>query len=140
MTHMIRREGAKLSGAEVSSALQMMQQFGLEMAKFHDQFDVILQPVAATPAPRLEVITYQEGDDLEAYTTRFKAVSAFTHLYNMTGQPSISVPFTTSRSGLPIGIMLSAAMGDDAALLGLAAQLERVNPWRHRRPLIWSGI
>lgn len=140
MTHMIRREGAKVSGAEVSSALQMMQQFGLEMAKFHDQFDVILQPVAATPAPRLEVITYQEGDDLEAYTTRFKAVSAFTHLYNMTGQPSISVPFTTSRSGLPIGIMLSAAMGDDAALLGLAAQLERVNPWRHRRPLIWSGI
>ena len=140
MTHMIRREGAKFSGAEVSSALQMMQQFGLEMAKFHDQFDVILQPVAATPAPRLEVITYQEGDDLEAYTTRFKAVSAFTHLYNMTGQPSISVPFTTSRSGLPIGIMLSAAMGDDAALLGLAAQLERVNPWRHRRPLIWSGI
>lgn len=140
MTHMIRREGAKFSGAEVSSALQMMQQFGLEMAKFHDQFDVILQPVATTPAPRLEVITYQEGDDLEAYTTRFKAVSAFTHLYNMTGQPSISVPFTTSRSGLPIGIMLSAAMGDDAALLGLAAQLERVNPWRHRRPLIWSGI
>ena len=140
MTHMIRREGAKFSGAEVSSALQMMQQFGLEMAKFQDQFDVILQPVATTPAPRLEVITYQEGDDLEAYTTRFKAVSAFTHLYNMTGQPSISVPFTTSRSGLPIGIMLSAAMGDDAALLGLAAQLERVNPWRHRRPLIWSGI
>lgn len=140
MTHMIRREGAKFSGAEVSSALQMMQQFGLEMAKFHDQFDVILQPVATTPAPRLEVITYQEGDDLEAYTTRFKAVSAFTHLYNMTGQPSISVPFTTSRSGLPIGIMLSAAMGDDATLLGLAAQLERVNPWYHRRPLIWSGI
>lgn len=139
MTHMIRREGAKVSGAEVSSALQMMQQFGLEMAKFHNDFDLVLQPVAATPAPKLAAITYQEGDDLESYTKRFKAVSAFTHLYNMTGQPSIAVPFTTSRSGLPIGIMLSAAMGGDAALLGLAAQLERANPWRHRRPLIWSG-
>jgi amidase len=117
-----------------------MQQFGLQMAQFHRRFDMVLQPVAATPAPPLGAITFREGDDLQSYTSRFKAVSAYTHLYNMTGQPSIAVPFTTSQSGLPIGIMLSAAMGGDAGLLGLAAQLERANPWRQRRPLIWSGI
>jgi amidase len=139
MTQMVRREGSQYSGAEVTDALVSMQQFGLEMGQFHRRFDMILQPVAATPAPPLGAITFQEGDDLRRYTSRFKAVSAFTHLYNMTGQPSIAVPFTTSQSGLPIGIMLSAAMGGDAGLLGLAAQLERANPWRQRRPMIWSG-
>lgn len=139
MTHMIRREGALYSGADVAGALGLMQQFGLELAQFHNHFDVILQPVSATPAPKLGAITYREGDDLASYTGRFKAVSAFTHLYNMTGQPSIAVPFETSQSGLPIGIMLSAAMGNDAGLLSVAAQLERANPWRHRRPSIWSG-
>jgi len=116
-----------------------MQQFGLKMAQFHNRFDMVLQPVAATPAPILGAITFRPGDDLASYTARFKAISAFTHLYNMTGQPSVAVPFTMSQSGLPIGIMLSAAMGGDARLLGLAAQLERANPWRQRRPLIWSG-
>ena len=139
MTHMIRREGARYSGADVAEALQMMQQFGLKMAQFHNRFDMVLQPVAATPAPKLGAITFRPGDDLASYTARFKAISAFTHLYNMTGQPSVAVPFTMSQSGLPIGIMLSAAMGGDARLLGLAAQLERANPWRQRRPLIWSG-
>ncbi len=140
MTHMIRLEGAQYSGANVAEALLSMQQFGLQMAQFHRRFDMVLQPVAATPAPPLGAITFREGDDLQSYTSRFKAVSAYTHLYNMTGQPSIAVPFTTSQSGLPIGIMLSAAMGGDAGLLGLAAQLERDNPWHQRRPLIWSGI
>ena len=74
-----------------------------------------------------------------SYTGRFKAVSAFTHLYNMTGQPSMAVPLALSQGGLPIGVMLSAASGNDSLLLALAAQMERANPWRQRRPRVWSG-
>ncbi len=139
MTHMIRREGAKYTGADVAGALQLMHQIGFDLARFHRRYDLILQPVAATPAPALDAITYRDGDDLASYTARFKAVSAFTHLYNMTGQPSMAVPFALSEGGLPIGVMLSAASGNDSLLLALAAQMERANPWRQRRPRVWSG-
>ena len=44
-------------------------------------------------------ITYRDGDDLLTSTRRFKAVSAFTQLYNMTGQPSMSVPLGQSGDG-----------------------------------------
>jgi Asp-tRNA(Asn)/Glu-tRNA(Gln) amidotransferase A subunit family amidase len=139
MTHMIWREGAKFSGAEVAGSLQLMHRFGFQMAAFHRRYDVILQPVTATPAPLLGAITYRDGDDLLTYTRRFKAVSAFTHLYNMTGQPSMSVPLGESSRGLPIGSMFSAAVGQDGLLLSLAGQLERAKPWRSRRPAVYAG-
>ncbi len=51
----------------------------------------------------------------------------------------MAVPFALSEGGLPIGVMLSAASGNDSLLLALAAQMERANPWRQRRPRVWSG-
>jgi len=48
----------------------------------------------------------------------------FTPLANGTGAPSISLPVGRSSAGLPIGAMLSAALGEDALLLRVAAQWE----------------
>ena len=79
-------------------------------------------------------ITYRDGDDLLTYTRRFKAVSAFTQLYNMTGQPSMSVPRGQSGDGLPIGSMLSAGVGQDWLLQSLGGQLSRARPWRVSKP------
>ena len=88
----------------------------------------------------LGTITYRDGNDLLTYTRRFKAVSAFTHLYNMTGQPSMSVPLGQSGDGLPIGSMFSAGVGQDGLLLSLAGQLERARPWRGRKPAVHAGV
>jgi Asp-tRNA(Asn)/Glu-tRNA(Gln) amidotransferase A subunit family amidase len=106
------------------------------MGRFMADYDVILQPVTATPAPKLKTITYREGDTLETYTSRFKQVSAFTHLYNMSGQPSMSLPLAFSGNELPIGIMLSGRVGEDALLFSLAAQIERTAMWQKRLPPI----
>jgi len=57
-----------------------------------------------------------------------------TMLFNLTGQPAISLPFSWNGDGLPIGIQLAARPGDEAALLRLAAQLEEARPWQQRRP------
>ena len=88
----------------------------------------------------LGTIAYRDGDDLLTYTRRFKAVSAFTHLDNMTGQPSMSVPLGQSGDGLPIGSMFSAGVGQDGLLLSLARQLERARPWRGRKPAVYAGL
>ena len=58
----------------------------------------------------------------------------FTQLFNMTGQPSMTVPLHWSESGLPIGVMFSAPFGDEATLFRLAAQLEQAKPWFNKTP------
>ena len=58
----------------------------------------------------------------------------FTAIWNMTGQPAISIPAPPSRDGLPIGAQLIAPEDGEERLLGLAAQLERELAWPGRRP------
>ena len=58
----------------------------------------------------------------------------FTPLFNVTGQPAMSVPLHWNDAGLPIGMQFVARLGDDATLIRLAGQLERARPWFERRP------
>ena len=63
----------------------------------------------------------------------------FTALFNITGQPAISLPLGMSRSGLPIGVQLVARFGREDVLLRVAGYLERAMPWKHRRPAHFVG-
>jgi Asp-tRNA(Asn)/Glu-tRNA(Gln) amidotransferase A subunit family amidase len=139
MTDMIRRSASEMSQYDYASALTGMHAIGRTMGGFLEDYDLILQPVTATPAPPIGAINYREGDDLATYTGRFKKVSAFTHLYNLSGQPSMSLPLAMSTDGLPIGVMLSGRVGEDARLFSLAGQIERAAPWTSRRPPIHAG-
>ncbi len=58
--------------------------------------------------------------------------------YNMTGQPSLSLPMGMSSGGLPIGMMFTGRYGDEATLYRLAAQLEEARPWSARKPMVWG--
>ncbi len=129
MTRMVMQAGGQYSQFDYVTALQDMHGIGRTMGHFLEDYDVILQPVTATPAPKLKTIIYREGDSLQEYTDRFKKVSAFTHLYNMSGQPSMSLPLAFSKDGLPIGVMLSGRVGADAQLFSLAAQIEGSELW-----------
>jgi amidase len=60
--------------------------------------------------------------------------TANTMLFNMTGQPAMSVPLFWNGEKLPIGIQLAARYGEEATLLQLASQLEQARPWMHRQP------
>ncbi|MGH7010775.1 MAG: amidase family protein, partial [Caulobacteraceae bacterium] len=65
-------------------------------------------------------------------------VFPFTPPFNITGQPSMSLPLAWSKSGLPIGMMLTARYADEASLFRLAGQLEKEAPWKGRRPALWD--
>ena len=62
--------------------------------------------------------------------------SPFAPIANITGQPAISLPLHWSADGLPIGIHFMGRFGDETALLKLAAQLEKAQPWFDRQPPI----
>lgn len=54
---------------------------------------------------------------------------SFTPLHNVTGEPAISLPLAQSEHGMPVGMMLSADIGQEALLLQLAYELEEARPW-----------
>ncbi len=126
---------ATLDVEEYPAALRSIHLQGRRMAEFHRSFDVILSPTLAKPPVPLGTLR-TENPDIEAYGRALAEFIPFTQLFNMTGQPSMTVPLHWSESGLPIGVMFSAAFGDEATLFRLAAQLEAARPWFDKTPLL----
>ena len=50
--------------------------------------------------------------------------SALLRVWNVTGQPAISLPLHSTTDGIPVGIQLVGAPGRDDLVLSLASQLE----------------
>ena len=101
-------------------------------AVFRDH-DVLLTPTIA----RLPVRAARwEGLGALRTLLGMAPVYPFAGVWNMTGQPAISIPATPSRDGLPIGAQLIAPALGEGRLLGLAAQLERELRWPARRPAV----
>lgn len=59
---------------------------------------------------------------------------AFTWPFNVTGQPAVSIPCGWTEDGLPLGLQLVGRRGADGLVLRVAAAIETLAPWSHRRP------
>ncbi len=121
-TRRMAANGMKTSAAQYLAALDTLKQAERQMAGFHEHYDLILSPVLALPPAELGWLD-MNADDIREYARRYATYSPFTALYNGTGQPSIALPMHRNDTGLPIGVMFSAAWGHDHLLLQLANQL-----------------
>jgi amidase len=48
------------------------------------------------------------------------------------------LPLHWTADNLPVGVLFTSRIGDEATLLRLAAQLEQAQPWIGRKPPIWG--
>jgi amidase len=136
LTRWLRERGRKASGPDFANALAELTVFSRRGMAASAHLDAVLTPsVAMLPRP---IGWFGEQGDPAADFERQKQFTPYTAMYNMTGQPAISLPLYMSDVGLPIGIMLVGRPAGEAALLSLAAQLEAALPWRERHPEIWA--
>jgi amidase len=88
--------------------------------------------------PTLTRLPIESGRPAQAGVTddavRF---SAFVRVWNVTGQPALSLPLGESAGGLPVGVQIVGPPGRDDLVLAVAAQLEAAAGLRpHGRPQI----
>ena len=114
-------------------AVRAMHRIGHEVAEAFEQIDVLLTPTVGRPPPPIGLLD-MNTDDLAAFGREAGRVSNFLGIFNITGQPAMSVPLHWTADGLPIGVHFVARWGAEPLLYSLAAQLEKVTPWSQRRP------
>lgn len=119
------------TAAQLAQALQTAQETGWQIGTMFADYDVLLTPTISRPVPPLG--TLDTTDPAKMYEVA-SAYSVFTSLFNVTGQPAMSVPFGTTDSGLPLGVQFAADLGQEALLLRLAGQLEQAATWPRRAP------
>ena len=151
-TWILAKLGDAQSAADAASALCSMQLFSRSWLGWSSAFDALLTPTVGVPplpigayalstlqrqgvkllaALPAGALLSQRSKLTEAFAQVFEA-APYTMVANVTGQPSLSLPLHWTDDGLPMGMLFTARIGDEATLLRLAAQLEGALPWRDR--------
>jgi len=121
------------SANDYVDALATMHTLIRQVAIWWGDLDVLLLSTLGTLPIPVGILKNGLGD-IEALTKRFYNYGPNTQIFNMTGQPAMSVPLHRSPEGIPVGIQFAGRVGDEATLLRLAGQLEVARPWARRRP------
>lgn len=123
-----------LARLQTSSQLAAAQQKAMvvtrDVASFFSDVDLLITPTVAQPPPEVGWVgslRFEDFLELAAYTP-------FTGLWNLTGQPAASLPLALDDAGLPVGVQMIGAGGDEATILRVSARIEMERPWAHRRP------
>jgi amidase len=148
--------GRSYSAGAMAHARRTLERISRSVGRWFDgyEFDALLTPTLTTPPfvtgalqpPAHELVALRAlghlraggvlrlAGALEKAATRVFDWIACPPLFNVTGQPAMSVPLAWNGSGLPIGMHFAGRWGDEATLFRLAAQLETARPWFSRRP------
>jgi amidase len=146
--------GHAFSAAEFEIARVSIGQATRNLAQLHETHDLIMCPTMTYPPVKLGELLPKPMERLGLSLLRLVPLKAAlksvlvevatgmiektpnTMLFNMTGQPAMSVPLSWNTEGLAIGIQFAGPLGSEAKLLQLALQLEEAKPWFDRRAVI----
>jgi Asp-tRNA(Asn)/Glu-tRNA(Gln) amidotransferase A subunit family amidase len=100
LREMIER-GQQVSGDDYDNALARMQDYNAFLEQVFEDYDAILTPSTAGPAPAGLTAT---------------GSPVMNTIWTFCGTPALNVPLLQSAEGLPIGVQLVGAKNDDARL------------------------
>ena len=107
--------------------------FSRGIVSLWSDYDVVLTPALAQRPVRIGEIDACSDEPWEDFR-RSGEFTPYTAIFNVTGQPAISLPLFHGDDGMPLCVQLAGRPAGEAELLSLAAQLEQAHPWAQRRP------
>jgi Asp-tRNA(Asn)/Glu-tRNA(Gln) amidotransferase A subunit family amidase len=112
-------EGRDTKAVDYLAALRDADGYRTGLMEIFDTYDAILTPAAAGVAPKG---LHSTGDPV------------FCSLWTLTGLPALSLPLLAGENGMPLGVQLVGAQGQDARLLRTATALvERLAATKKKR-------
>jgi amidase len=146
--------GRALSATDYARASRRLFEAGRKIGQFFETCDVLLTPTLAKPPIRIGELLPSDAEkrliaivaainggfilkrlgiikQLSEITFEFMP---WTAVFNVTGQPAMSVPLCWTNDNLPVGMQFAGRFGDEATLFSLAGELEQARPWKDRKP------
>jgi amidase len=157
-TWFLKQVGEVLSAKELELAKFAVGEMSRKVGRVFDDLDIHISATTAFPPAqigelglgtvekvglsalrRLSAVTGPTTDPIYRQTLRQLSAESLartpnTQVFNMTGQPAMSVPLAMTDGGLPIGVQFAAGFGNEALLFSVARQLEIVRPWFDQVP------
>jgi amidase len=115
-------KGMHATVADYAAALTRRDALITTLEKFFERWDAFICPVTVSPA--IGHVPFGTPIDVgDATVPYFIAGTGYTCPFNLTGHPSVVLPVTRSREGLPIGVQIVGKRWSEPALLALAASV-----------------
>jgi amidase len=133
LTLAMARNAATQTATDYVAAQSAAFQISRGLATFFETCDVFLSPTLCAQPLRIGEINPM-SEDPSHIVPILRRYMPGTSMFNMSGQPAMSVPLAWNKAGLPLGMMFAARFGDEATLFRLAAQLEQTRPWKDKLP------
>jgi amidase len=127
------QRGLSQNSIEYMAALSQLQRYTRELVAFSSGFDLLMTPALAQRPLEIGDIK-PDGDDPMGEFARTGLFTPFTAVFNVTGQPAISLPLYQGEDGMPVAVQFAGQPLGEPLLLSLASQLEAELRWAERRP------
>ena len=140
MTETLRhwiREGEGVTGAAVQLASEARTRLFRQIESWFEDIDLLITPTLTRPAivadhdPREPITLDNELADVPRASWY-----PYTHPFNLSGHPAITVPAGFTQDKLPVGLQIVGPWLGDDKVLTAAACFENAQPWINKRPII----
>jgi amidase len=150
--------GTTITAGEFVSAENFLRREARRVGQYFETIDVLLTPTLSRPPVRTGELQPPAGEKrtlkvlgrmnagrtlrklgvLEKAAGQIFDFIPYTPLFNVTGQPAMSLPLHWNAENLPIGVQVVGRYADEATLFNLASQLEQALPWKDRHPPLYG--